>query len=191
MDINLLNKQKVDEWLSQFKNEDRPKALSLIDDINFIDQLDYDRYTSNIVDKIIQLSTNFDNVYLIPINSLSEKSEPKSDSAFTFNIKKKLPQNIDPIWHFKGSQKNKKIKRNSIIFFIDEFSGSGNTFLQNIKGLKQYKIDDIENNILARIRSLSSFKVIEVHILTIVIYKQAITLLKNNFKFKNYILMLY
>ena len=46
MDINLLNKQKVDEWLSQFSNEDKSKALSLIEDINFIDQQDYDRYTS-------------------------------------------------------------------------------------------------------------------------------------------------
>jgi len=63
MDINLLNKQKVNEWLSQFSNEDKPKALSLIEDINFIDQMDYDIYTSNMVDKIVSLSKDFDHVY--------------------------------------------------------------------------------------------------------------------------------
>ena len=172
MDINLLNKQKVDEWLSQFSNEDKSKALSLIEDINFIDQQDYDRYTANIVGKIIQLSENFDNVYLIPINSLVETDEPKSDSAFVFNIKKKLPSSIRPIWNFSG-----KIKRKSIIFFIDEFIGSGNTFVDNIK--------NIEESTIKRIRSLSSFKKIQIHIISLVIYKQAISLLRNNFKFIN------
>lgn len=173
MNINLLNKTKVDEWLSQFSNEDKQKALSLIEDINFIDQEDYDRYTANIVDKIIQLSANFDNVYLIPINSLVETDEPKSDSAFVFNIKKKLPSSIRPIWNF-----NEKIERKSIIFFIDEFIGSGNTFVDNIK--------NIEEITLNRIRSLSSFGEIQIDIISLVIYKQAITLLRNNFKFINY-----
>ena len=172
MDINLLNKQKVDEWLSQFSNEDKPKALSLIEDINFIDSQDYDRYTSNIVDKIIQLSSSFDNIYLIPINSLVETDEPKSDSAFVFNIKKKLPSSIRPIWNF-----NEQIERKSIIFFIDEFIGSGNTFVDNIKNL--------EESTIKRIRSLSSFGEIQIDIISLVIYKQAITLLQNNFKFIN------
>lgn len=172
MDINLLNKQKVNEWLNQFSNKDKPKALSLIEDINFIDQQDYDRHTANIVDKIIQLSENFDNIYLIPINSLVETNEPKSDSAFVFNIKKKLPSSIRPIWNF-----NEKIERNSIIFFIDEFIGSGNTFVDNIK--------NIEESTLKRIRSLSSFGKVQINIISLVIYKEAINLLRNNFKFIN------
>jgi len=172
MDINLLNKQKVDDWLSQFSNEDKSKALSLIEDINFIDQVDYDRYTSNIVDKIVALSENFDHVYLIPINSLIETDEPKSDSAFVFNIKKKLPSSIRPVWNF-----NEKIQRKSIIFFIDEFIGSGNTFIKNI--------NNIEEQILKRIRSLSSFGNIQIDIISLVIYKQALSLLNSNFKFLN------
>jgi hypothetical protein len=172
MDINLLNKQKVDEWLSQFLNEDKQKALALIEDINFIDQEDYDRHTSNIVNKIVKLSENFANIYLIPINSLVKIDEPKSDSAFVFNIKKKLPSSIRPIWNF-----NERIEGKSIIFFIDEFIGSGNTFVDNIK--------NIEENILKRIRSLSSFGKIQIDIISLVIYQEAITLLKNNFKFIN------
>jgi len=174
MDINLLNKQKVDNWLSQFSNEEKAKekALSLIEDINFIDQVDYDIYTSNIVDKIVNLSKGFDHVYLIPINSLIKIDEPKSDSAFVFNIKKKLPSSIRPIWNF-----NKKIQRKSIIFFIDEFIGSGNTFVKNI--------NNIEEQTLKRIRSLSSFGKIQIDIVSLVIYKQALSLLNSNFKFLN------
>lgn len=170
MNKDLLEKQKVDNWLSQFEHNDKAKALALIDDINFIDQLDYDRYTFNIVKKIIDSSKQFNKVYLIPINSLSTSFEPKSDSAFVFNIKKKLPQNITPFWELSN-----KLERNSIIFFIDEFIGSGNTFVDNI--------NLIDSKILKRIRSLSSYHKIEIHILSIVAYKEAKKLLKNNFKF--------
>jgi len=175
MDINLLNKNRVNEWLSQFSNKDKEKALSLIEDINFIDQMDYDIYTSNIVNNIVSLSEHFEHIYLIPINSLIEIDEPKSDSAFVFNIKKKLPSSIRPIWNF-----NKKIKRKSIIFFIDEFIGSGNTFVTNIK--------NIDEQTLKRLRSLSSFGKIQINIVSLVVYKQALSLLKYNFKFLNNIL---
>lgn len=173
MNIEYLNKNLLNNWLTQFSKEDKPKALSLINDINFIDQLDYDRYTSSIVDKIIALSKNFKNIYLIPINSIITTTEPKSDSAFVFNIKKKLPSSIKPIWDFDN--KDNKIKRDSILFFLDEFIGSGNTFINNIKA--------IDKTVLKRIRSLSSFEKIKIHIVSLVIYKHAIVLMKSNFKF--------
>jgi len=106
------------------------------------------------------------------INSLIETDEPKSDSAFVFNIKKKLPSLIRPIWNF-----NERIQRKSIIFFIDEFIGSGNTFVNNIK--------NIEEKTLNRIRSLSSFGEIQIDIISLVIYKPAFSLLNYNFKFLN------
>ncbi len=172
MNIELLNKNILQDWLSQFINNDKNKAIALLEDVNFVDQLDYDIYTSNLVRKIIDLSEKFDNIYLIPINSLNGGDEPKSDSSFAFNIKKKLPANIQPIWDFKNV-----IKRKSIIFFLDEFIGSGNTFVANIKSTKE--------DTLKRIRSLYSYQQIEVHVASIVIYKKAISLLHSNFKFIN------
>lgn len=174
MDIKLLDQNHLLNWLKQFNDTDKNLATSLVKDINFIDQLDYDIYTSNLVNKIYDLSKGFSNVYLIPINSLDEETnEPKSDTSLVFNIKKKLPATMTPIWELNNSL----LARNSIIFFIDEFIGTGNTFKDNILSIDQ--------KILKRIRSLSSYKKIQVFILSIVIYPQAIRLLKSNFKFIN------
>lgn len=170
MNIKLLNPIKLQNWLKQFKKEDIEKAKSLIEDINFIDQVDYDSYTAEIVKKIEQIAHAYDHVYLIPINSLLCADEPKSDSAFVFNIKKKITFTPTPKWTFAD-----KIENNSVIFFLDEFIGSGNTFYDNI--------NNIELSTLKRIRSLSSFGKIKVYIGSIVLYAQAKQLLSKNFKF--------
>lgn len=170
MDIKILDENKLNKWMSQFKEEDQPIVEELIADINYIDPIDYDLYTQNLTLKIEELSNNFENIYLIPINSLSNISEPKSDSALVFNIKKKYSQK-NVIWKIDFE----KIKRKSIIFFIDEFCGSGRTIKDNI--------ENIDNAILKRIRSLHSYKEIKVYVLSIVMYKEARKLISSSFKF--------
>lgn len=173
MDINLLDKKKLDDWLKQFDSSSLKSARKLIEDINFIDQVDYDFYTNNLVSRIEKEIKGYKDVYIVPINSLNlKKVEPKSDSAFVFNIKKKFNRKGNLFWSL-----DRKIERNSIVFFVDEFVGSGGTMVNNIS-----LIDEV---ILKRIRSLTSLKKVKVCILSIVLYLDAEKYIKSKFSFIN------
>lgn len=62
LDSKILNQDLLSSWLNQFSKKDVNIAKALIEDINFIDQTDFDRYTANCVKNIISASENTDNI---------------------------------------------------------------------------------------------------------------------------------
>ena len=128
--IDILN------WLNNFKQEDRSKALTILSKLEYISEYELIELLNERLKKIL-LSTSKDCNFIIhPIGEYG-----KSGTLMIYYIRK-TPCFIENLMRFeffesynsfKKNKKNSKIKSNSVLIVLDDFLGSGFSLINYYK----------------------------------------------------------
>lgn len=134
---NSININKLIKWVENFESDEIKIALDLL---RFIEYIDYDEFFIRIEEQFNQAVKNIDKndkIVIYPFGKIG-----KSSTILTYPLKKtkafKLRENnitiIFDIEHLK-----EEFKSDTHIIFIDDFIGTGETFIKDLKKIN-YKI---------------------------------------------------
>lgn len=138
----IISQDKIESWLSNFENKnDRITALKLLDKLTYIQNRDMKIFIKASYNKLLA-EINKDNLSDCEISSIGENTSGSTHFLKPFQeenrISKKLFRTIENLNLVNG---NNKLKDTLIL--IDDFVGSGNTFIKwyntNIDLLNNFK----------------------------------------------------
>jgi len=139
----IISQDKIESWLSNFENKnDRITALKLLDKLTYIQNKDMKIFVKSAYNKLLA-NINKDNLNDCNISSIGEITSGSTHFLKPFQEENRIsPRLFSTIEELNLINQDKKLKETLIL--IDDFVGSGNTFIKwhtnNLDLLNNFKI---------------------------------------------------